>query len=173
MCVIEYKFTYHYVLKEFWHLSLQNIRDDGVIENIAAIDAWKQQDVDARTYIYSTIKNEQQANLQGCTTSHQMWTRIQTEYAELAAENGHLLMAKFFDYKFQPGKRSLFSLPFLKDNMISPMYNRSNHDVIHLIGSTNGSPTYRLTTTDIWTTNHIKSSYVSPNQLLTLRISLG
>ncbi len=74
---------------------------------------------------------------------------IQTEYAELAAENGHLLMAKFFDYKFQPGKRSVFSLPFLKDNMISPMNNRSNHDVIHLIGSTNGSPTYRLTTTDI------------------------
>ncbi|EFX71976.1 hypothetical protein DAPPUDRAFT_111193 [Daphnia pulex] len=81
---------------------VKNIRDDGVIENIAEIDVWKQQDVDARTYIYSTIKNEQQANLQGCTTSHQMWTRIQTEYAELAAENGHLLMAKFFDYKFQP-----------------------------------------------------------------------
>lgn len=43
-------------------------------------------------------KNEQPTNLQGCTTSHQMWTRIQTEYAELAAENGHLLMAKFCEY---------------------------------------------------------------------------
>ena len=73
--------------------------------NAAEIDAWKQRDVDARTYIYSTIKAEQQANLQGCTTSHQMWTRIQTEYAELTAENGHLLMAKFFECKFKPGKR--------------------------------------------------------------------
>lgn len=77
-----------------------------------------------------------------------MWTRIQTEYAELAAENGHLLMAKFFDYKFQPGKRSLSSL-LLKDNMISPLYTRSNNDVIHLFGSANGGSTYRLTTTDI------------------------
>ena len=92
------------VLKGILINNFQVIGDDGGIENIAEIDAWKQQDVDARTYIYSTIKTEQQANLQGCTTSHQMWTRIQTEYAELAAENGHLLMAKFFYYKFQPGR---------------------------------------------------------------------
>lgn len=71
--------------------------------NQLEIENWLQKDVDARTMLYSSIKPEQQAALHGCMTAHEMWTKIQTEYAENAAENEHLLMAKFFDLKFLPG----------------------------------------------------------------------
>ena len=76
--------------------------DDGVVTNTAQIEAWKQKDIDARTYLYSTINPNQQCSLHGLYTSHSMWTRIQTEYAQAAADNVHLVTAKFFDYKYQP-----------------------------------------------------------------------
>lgn len=63
----------------------------------------KQQNVDARTYIYSTIKTDQQSSLHGCRTASQMWSRIQTEYAQAIADNEHLLLSKFFEYKYQAG----------------------------------------------------------------------
>lgn len=81
----------------------QIVDDNGSSTNLSEIESWLQKDVDARTYIYSTIKTEQQASLHGCVTAHDMWKRIQMEYAENAAENEHLLMAKFFDYKYQQG----------------------------------------------------------------------
>lgn len=52
-------------------------------------------------YIYSTIKLEQQTALHGCSTALEMWRRIQTEYAEAAAESEHLLWGKFYGLKFQ------------------------------------------------------------------------
>lgn len=39
--------------------------DNGEINNVEEIKAWRQRDVDAKTYIYSTIKLEQQASLHG------------------------------------------------------------------------------------------------------------
>ena len=81
---------------------LSQTKDDGGrVTNANQIAAWGQKDVDARTYIYSTVKPEQQTKLHGCTTAAEMWDRIQTEYAEMAAENAHLLMAKLYDCKFQ------------------------------------------------------------------------
>ena len=81
---------------------LQEITD-GTVSNAAAIEAWLQKDVDARTYLYSTIKFEQQSSLHGCPTAFSMWSRIQTEYAQVMADNEHLITAKFFDYKYQFG----------------------------------------------------------------------
>ena len=69
------------------------------VTNAAAIEAWMQKDVDARTYLYSTIKYEQQTSLHGCDTASSMWTRIQTEFAQAIADNAHLMTTKFFDYK--------------------------------------------------------------------------
>ena len=83
-------------------LSLQAVVE-GRVTNAAAIETWQQKDVDARTYIYSTIKTDQQSSLHGCLTASQMWSRIQTEYAQAVADNEHLLMAKFFEYKYQAG----------------------------------------------------------------------
>lgn len=76
---------------------------DGNVTNTAEIETWRQRDVDARTYMYATIKTEQQCSLHGCQTAHSMWTRIQAEYAQVAADNEHLFTAKFFNYKYQSG----------------------------------------------------------------------
>ena len=73
-----------------------------MVTNQDAIETWMQKDVDARTYLYSTIKTEQQGSLHGCSTAFQMWTRIQTEYAQVMADNEHLITAKFFAYKYVP-----------------------------------------------------------------------
>ena len=83
-------------------LQLQVV-DKGATTNMAEIEAWMQNDVDARTYIYSTIKAEQQCSLHGCSTAHAMWSRIQTVHAQVVADNEHLITAKFFNYKYQPG----------------------------------------------------------------------
>ena len=81
----------------------QELEED-VVTNAEDIEEWCQKDVDARTFIYSTINNDQQCSLHGCKTAAEMWTRITTEYAQSAADNEHLVMAKFFDYKYQPGQ---------------------------------------------------------------------
>lgn len=75
----------------------------GEVVNNDHIQIWKQKDVNARLSIYSAINSDQQLTLHGCQTASEMWTKIMTEYAEVAIENKHLLMAKFFAYKFQPG----------------------------------------------------------------------
>ena len=73
------------------------------VTNAAAIEAWMQKDVDARTYLYSTIKYEQQTSLHGCDTASSMWTRIQTEFAQAIADNAHLMTTRFFEYKYRQG----------------------------------------------------------------------
>ena len=59
--------------------------------------------MEARTFIYSTIKTKQQNSLHGCTTAASMWNRIIIEHAQTAAENEHFVMTRFFDYRYQPG----------------------------------------------------------------------
>jgi len=75
--------------------------------NEAEIETWKQKDVDARTYLYSTISPTQQGSLHGCKTAHEMWTRVKTEYAENSAQNVHMLTLKFMDYKYQKGNKKI------------------------------------------------------------------
>ena len=72
----------------------QELEED-VVTNAEDIEEWCQKDVDARTFIYSTINNDQQCSLHGCKTAAEMWTRITTEYAQSAADNEHLVMANF------------------------------------------------------------------------------
>lgn len=72
-------------------------------ENAAQIELWKQRDVEARTYIYSTVKPEQQVALQGCRTAFEMWNRILIEYAEATAESESSLWSQFYNYKFRSG----------------------------------------------------------------------
>ena len=84
-------------------MSTQIRNATGIITNAEQIETWCQQDVDARTYLYSTINTEQQNSLLGCNTASTMWARIQTEYVQIAADNEHLVMTRFFNYKYQQG----------------------------------------------------------------------
>lgn len=100
------------------HLIYAQVIDDEEDEEGSTIqeeiEAWKQKDVDARTYIYSTISPAQQGSLHGCTTAHEMWTRVKTEYAENSAQNVHMLTLKFMDYKYQQGSAFISCLILMK-----------------------------------------------------------
>ena len=88
----------------YFVLYSQVLNADGTaVTNAAAIEAWSQKDVDARTYLYSTIKHEQQNSLHGCLTAFSMWSRIRTEFAQAMADNAHLMTTRFFDYKYEQG----------------------------------------------------------------------
>lgn len=81
--------------------------DRGVALNADLIDQLKQKDVEARTFIYSTMKPEKQTTLQGCTTAFEMWSRIFSQLSqsvsEVSAESEPLLWGQFYSYKFKPG----------------------------------------------------------------------
>ena len=38
----------------------------------------------------------------GCQSANDMWVRLTTQHAQNAAENKHLLMQQFFEYKYHP-----------------------------------------------------------------------
>jgi hypothetical protein len=71
--------------------------------NQKLIDAWKSKDVHARHYLFATIERQQQNTLYGCQSANDMWVRLTTQHAQNAAENKHLLMQQFFEYKYHPG----------------------------------------------------------------------
>ncbi|KZR99015.1 Uncharacterized protein APZ42_005303, partial [Daphnia magna] len=66
------------------------------------IDAWKAKDVNARHYLFATIKRQHQNTLYGCQSANDIWVRLTTQHAQNAAENKHLLMQQFFEYKYHP-----------------------------------------------------------------------
>ncbi|KAI9551052.1 hypothetical protein GHT06_007656 [Daphnia sinensis] len=85
-------------------LPTQKVNDDGVVTNLEEIEIWKQKDVDAKTIIYATVLEKQQVSLQGSRTAKEMWDKLKTEYAELAEENLHFVMSKFFTMKYEEGQ---------------------------------------------------------------------
>ena len=71
--------------------------------NQKLIDAWKAKDVNARHFLFATIERQHQNTLYGCQSANDMWVRLTTQHAQNAAENKHLLMQQFFEYKNHPG----------------------------------------------------------------------
>ncbi|KZS10312.1 Uncharacterized protein APZ42_025252 [Daphnia magna] len=70
--------------------------------NQKLIDAWKAKNVNARHYLFATIERQHQNTLYGCQSANDMWVRLTTQHAQNAAENKHLLMQQFFEYKYHP-----------------------------------------------------------------------
>lgn len=101
-----------------------------------------------------------------------MWNTIETEYAENAAENEHLFIAKLFNLKHQPGlkcEKSLtnlaaFLMPFF-------IYFRKKYNAIHFHRRTNGLAAQGITI--ISTTVNVKNYNKSASKLPTLHICVG
>ncbi|KAI9555904.1 hypothetical protein GHT06_018428 [Daphnia sinensis] len=74
---------------------------EGVITNQNLIDTWLQKDVDARTIIHCNVEPHLQVIIEGCTTAATMWERLLLQFAQAAAANANLLLAKFFEYKYE------------------------------------------------------------------------
>ena len=83
---------------------------EGVVTNQPLIDAWLQKDVDARTIIYCNVEPQLQVIIEGCTTAATMWDRLLLQFAQAAAANANLLLAKFFEYKYEKGTKQTYVL---------------------------------------------------------------
>lgn len=74
---------------------------NAVVTNQALIDAWETKDIEARTIIYCNVEPDLQVLVEGCLlTAAAMWDRLLLQFAQAAAANANLLLAKFFDYKY-------------------------------------------------------------------------
>lgn len=76
--------------------------ENDVITNQAAIYAWDQKDIDARAIIYCNVEIAHQIPIEGCRTSSEMWDRILLQYAQAVAAYSNLLLARFFEYRYNP-----------------------------------------------------------------------
>ncbi|KZS19695.1 Uncharacterized protein APZ42_013788, partial [Daphnia magna] len=79
---------------------LEHVLANEVVTNQALIDSWDTKDIEARTIFYSNVEPDLQVLIEGCLTSAAMWDRLLLQFAQAAAANANLLLAKFFDYKY-------------------------------------------------------------------------
>lgn len=112
-------------------------------ENTERIEVWKQKDVEARTLIYSTMKLEKQAALQGCKTAAEMWGQIATEYAQISIESEPLLWGQFYSYRLQSGMMEKTRKAIHSYMLKQYLLHRSTYHEFHNWSATNCSPTER------------------------------
>lgn len=81
----------------------QTVGEDGAVNNQNAIDAWDLKDAEARISIFCIVEPQLQTLLEGSNTAAEMWERLLLQFARAAQANVNLLLAKFFDYKYNKG----------------------------------------------------------------------
>lgn len=74
--------------------------DEAVCVNFEAIDSWKKRDCYARMLIFNGNDETRQKALLNCKSSHEMWSRLNTQYLERAADNKHLLHREFINLRY-------------------------------------------------------------------------
>jgi hypothetical protein len=74
-----------------------------VITNAVAINDWELTDCYAMFLIYNTCDATTQQLLLTCRTSFEMWTRLETQFLQRAADNMHLIHLEFMNKRPQDG----------------------------------------------------------------------
>ena len=74
-----------------------------VITNAVAINDWELTDCYAMFLIYNTCDVTTQQLLLTCRTSFEMWTRLETQFLQRAADNMHLIHLEFMNKRPQDG----------------------------------------------------------------------
>ncbi len=72
--------------------------------NDAEIKAWCQKDNSARNGIVASLELERQRALINCKTAHEMWKKLSSQYEQVAEENQHALIQRFYDYQYDKEK---------------------------------------------------------------------
>lgn len=88
---------------DFFDSFLQEFNDDGQLVNDAAIRQWNRKDVLARNCIMATTSKDMKENLYTCTTSAQMWTKLNQQYRLQTEEHLHVLWQDYYDYCYTEG----------------------------------------------------------------------
>lgn len=71
-----------------------------VITNAVAINDWELNDFYGMFLIYNTCDATTQQLLLTCRTSFEMWTRLETQYLQRAADNMHLIHLEFMNKRY-------------------------------------------------------------------------
>ena len=74
--------------------------DEAVCVNFEAIESWKKRDCYARMLIFNGNDETRQKALFNCKSSHEMWSRLNTQYLQRAADNKHLLHGEFINLRY-------------------------------------------------------------------------
>jgi hypothetical protein len=84
------------------------VRNENIVTNQAAIDAWLLRDVTCRNCILATNEQNQKKNLYGLLTAREMWLKIETKYASNAADLENNCLACLYNFKYDSGTRTDF-----------------------------------------------------------------
>ena len=71
-----------------------------LLVNAAEIDEWHMTDCYARFIIFNSCDEPRQLALLNCNSSWEMWTRIEAQYLQRAADNKHLLHRDFLNLRY-------------------------------------------------------------------------
>ena len=73
---------------------------DAQLTNGAEIKAWQMRDCYARFLIFNCCDETRKMALLNSRTSQEMWTRLETQYLQRAADNKHCLHRDFFNLRY-------------------------------------------------------------------------
>ncbi len=73
--------------------------DPSIMLNGDDIEQWKMSDCYARYLIFNSCDEIRKQALLNSRTSHEMWTRLETQYLQRAADNKHLLHRDFLNLR--------------------------------------------------------------------------
>ena len=101
LIIVTWALDAYYLLPEY--LQVTEIVDGiEVVTNHAEIEEWTNNDIEAMSIIFYNIEPLYQTSIEGSETSHEMWNRLQLEYASVAVANASQLLGKFFQYRMEP-----------------------------------------------------------------------
>ena len=80
---------------------------DALLINGDEIEAWAMRDCYARFLIFNCCDEARKMALLNSKTSHEMWTRLETQYLQRAADNKHCLHRDFFNLRLVLYKYSI------------------------------------------------------------------
>ena len=107
-----------------------------MLVNSDEIDEWKMRDCYARFLIFNSCDEVRKLALLNSRTSHKMWTRLETQYLQRAADNKHLLHRDFLNLRPTAGQDIMIHITAL-ESMATELndlgVNITEHDVITTI----------------------------------------
>ena len=95
-----------YLIQHIQFIFLFQVRNNNIVTNQAAIDAWLLRDVTCRNYILATNEQNQKKNLYGLLTAREMWLKIETQYASNAADLENNCLTSLYNFKYDSGTRT-------------------------------------------------------------------
>ncbi|GBP82605.1 Retrovirus-related Pol polyprotein from transposon TNT 1-94 [Eumeta japonica] len=72
-------------------------------EDPAEHSAWENKDAKAQTLLVTRMTENVMLHIITCSTSAEMWRKLQSVYEQKTETNIHIIQQRFFQYKFEPG----------------------------------------------------------------------